>query len=365
MKNANNNKNKTFTVNGKTFNYETEKMLFADLARNANLEQKEMLKSVLAKWGNNKNFMSGLGDVILDKAYSQIKSKILNYRNPNNGPSVGQPMNIVEIKKTDITWGIRISVTHEAKGETSKESFDLKFEILRDYGDDNEFRRDRYYTDFDLEPNNTYVFGLTTKIHNYQTSGYTYETKAGMLIEKDKEDNATREKLEEHRTFIKNVFYLIATETVEYVEKSSNITNDIVEFLLAREAYSHLRYAINRLRDQEAKMEEEKFFADFLKNGILINKDNFETDYYGNTKIKGCSQRLPQYTYSDNRVVKFSIDNWDDNKSTAVLTISSKMDYNDYASIDKYRCDREDLKRAILAFRGWTLRKNKKKENAS
>ena len=46
-------------------------------------------------------------------------------------------------------------------------------------GFDSEFKDDRYYTDFDLKPNNTYVFGLTTKIHNYQTSGYTYETKAG------------------------------------------------------------------------------------------------------------------------------------------------------------------------------------------
>lgn len=362
MKNTNNNKNKTFTVNGKTFNYETEKMLFADLAMNANLEQKEMLKSVLAKWGDNKNFMSGLGEAILDKAYSQIKNKILNYRNAD-----GEPLNIVEIKQTDIAWGIRISVNHEANFETSTESFDLVFDMVKDYGGDATNRDDRYLTNYDLEPNKTYFFGLTTKIHNYQTSGYTYETKAGMLIEKDKEDNATREKLEEQRNFIKNVFYMIAEETVEYVEKSSNITNDIVEFLLAREAYSHLRYAINRLRDQEEKMEEEKFFADFLKNGILINKDNFETDYYGNTKIKGCSQRLPQYTYSDNRVVKFSIDNWDDNKSTAVLTISSQMDYNDYAHIDKYRCDSKDLKRAILAFRSWTLRKkrNKKEENAS
>ena len=356
MKNTNNNKNKTFTVNGKTFNYETEKMLFAELAKNANLEQKEMLESVLAKWENNKNFMSGLGDVILDKAYSQIKSKIENFADAD-----GQTHNINEIKKTDIGWGIRISVTHEANGETSTESFDLKFEILRDFGNDSEFRGDRYYTDFDLKPNNTYVFGLTTKIHNYQTSGYTYETKAGMLIEKDKEDNATIEKLEEQRNFIKNVFYMIATETVEYVEKSSNITNDIVEFLLARVAYSQLRYAINRLRDQEVKMEEEKFFADFLKNGILINKDNFETDYYGNTKIKGCSQRLPEYTYWEDTVVKFSIDNWDDNKSTAVLTINSKrVGCDEHES--KYRCDREDLKRAILPFRGWTLRKKRNKK---
>ena len=124
-------------------------------------------------------------------------------------------------------------------------------------------------------------------------------------------------------------------------------------------AYSQLRYAINRLRDQEVKMEEEKFFADFLKNGILINKDDFETDYYGNTKIKGCSQRLPEYTYWEDTVVKFSIDNWDDNKSTAVLTINSKrVGCDEHES--KYRCDREDLKRAIIAFRSWTLRKNKK-----
>lgn len=354
MKNTNYNTNKTFTVNGKTFDYKTEKMLFAELAKNANLEQKEMLESVLAKWGNNKNFMNGLGDVILDKAYSQIKSKIENFADAD-----GQPLKIIEFSKTALAWGARINVTHEANGETSKEFFDLQFQILRDYGNDSDFKDDRYLTAFDLTPNNTYVFGLTTKIQNYETSGYTYETKAGMLIEKDEKDNATREKLLKQRVIIKDVFTEIAKETVEYVEKSSNITNDIVEFYLNSDAYGKLESAIRRLTDQEFKIEEEKFFADFLKNGILINKDNFETDFWNNTKIKGCSERLPEYTYSDNRVVKFSIDNWDDNKSTAVLTINSKMvGYDEHES--KYRCDREDLKTAILAFRDWTLRKNKK-----
>ena len=232
----------------------------------------------------------------------------------------------------------------------------------------------RYSQGYDIEPNKTYEFGLSTKIENYATTGSTFQVFAGNVIEQDTKEQEEKRLKTEIRVKAYKLFEKVINKSIPVVNEDWEMLDAYVDLTLTYQASWKLRRNLERLAREISEKKNEDFFNNFLENGATIDDNSFVTDHYWiENKVKGCSDTLPRVREQYGRIITFRIDNWSEKKAKAKLITKFETTKDGYGYEEgkqnfweeDYNCDREGLKKFIISCKKATDKKveESKKEN--
>ena len=353
---------RTFTVNGKVYDYDNDKMAIAELSDSANVSGKQGLEAIKKSWNEqtkNHAYLE-MRDNIFQRILRQLQSEITKE----------VYFDRVELKQGKETANYIIYYT--VGSEEYKSYIAVELELVKIYTSNTP--EGRYSQGYDIEPNKTYEFGLSTKIENYATTGSTFQVFAGNVIEQDTKEQEEKRLKTELRVKAYKLFEKVINKSIPVVNEDWEMLDAYVDLTLTYQASWKLRRNLERLAREISEKKNEDFFNNFLENGATIDDNNFVTDHYWiENKVKGCSDTLPRVREQYGRIITFRIDNWSEKKAKAKLITKFETTKDGYGYEEgkqnfweeDYNCDREGLKKFIISCKKATDKKveESKKEN--
>ena len=353
---------RTVTINGKVYDYDNDKIAIAELSDSANISGKQGLEAIKKSWSEqtkNHAYLK-MRDDIFQRILRQLQSEITKE---------------VYFEKVELKQGTGTAnyiIYYTVGGKEYKSYIAVELELVKIYTSNTP--EGRYSTGWDLEPNKTYEFGLSTKIDNYATTGSTFQVFAGNVIEQDTKEQEEQQLITELGTKAYKLFEKVINTSIPVVNEDWEMLDSYVDLCLTQQASWKLRRNIERLAREISEKKSEDFFNNFLENGATIDDSNFTTDHYWiENKVKGCSDTLPRVREQHGRIITFRIDNWNEKKAKAKLTTKFETTKDCYTYQEgkrnfweeDFNCDREALKEFIISCKKATDKKTEesKKEN--
>ena len=353
---------RTVTINGKVYDYDNDKIAIAELSDSANISGKQGLEAIKKSWSEqtkNHTYLK-MRDDIFQRILRQLQSEITKE---------------VYFEKVELKQGTGTAnyiIYYTVGGKEYKSYIAVELELVKIYTSNTP--EGRYSTGWDLEPNKTYEFGLSTKIDNYATTGSTFQVFAGNVIEQDTKEQEEQQLITELGTKAYKLFEKVINISIPVVNEDWEMLDSYVDLCLTQQASWKLRRNIERLAREISEKKSEDFFNNFLENGATIDDSNFTTDHYWiENKVKGCSDTLPRVREQHGRIITFRIDNWNEKKAKAKLTTKFETTKDCYTYQEgkrnfweeDFNCDREALKEFIISCKKATDKKTEesKKEN--
>jgi hypothetical protein len=353
---------RTFTINGKVYDYDNDKVAIAELSDSANISGKQGLEAIKKSWSEqtkNHAYLK-MRDDVFQRILRQLQSEITKE---------------VYFEKVELKQGTGTAnyiIYYNVGGKEYKSYIAVELELVKIYTSNTP--EGRYSQGWDVEPNKTYEFGLSTKIDNYATTGSTFQVFAGNVIEQDTKEQEEQQLITELGTKAYKLFEKVINISIPVVNEDWGMLDAYVDLCLTQQASWKLRRNIERLAREISEKKSEDFFNNFLENGATIDDSNFTTDHYWiENKVKGCSDTLPRVREQHGRIISFRIDNWNEKKAKAKLTTKFEITKDCYTYQEgkrnfweeDFNCDREALKGFIISCKKATDKKveESKKEN--